>query len=72
MCEKSQIIKQVGNLWDNRLNQLFCHLDWKAAKIRPITKDISELVTMPGVYKIEFNWTGGIDPLVIYRVEVTS
>jgi len=41
-------------------------------RLRPITKDISELVTRPGVYKIEFEWTDGIDPLVIYRVEVTS
>jgi hypothetical protein len=41
-------------------------------RLRPITNDISGMVTRPGVYKIEFEWTGGIDPLVIFRVEVTS
>jgi hypothetical protein len=41
-------------------------------KIAPIIVDISELVTKAGTYKIEFEWTGGIDPLVIYRVELTS
>ena len=41
-------------------------------KIKPIVEDISDLVTRPGTYKVEFEWTGGIDPLVIYRVELTS
>jgi hypothetical protein len=41
-------------------------------RLQPITEDISDLVTRPGVYKIEFEWTGGIDPLVILRVEITS
>ena len=41
-------------------------------KIQPIIKDISKFVTKPGTYKVEFEWTGGIDPLVIYRVELTS
>ena len=41
-------------------------------RLLPITDDISELVTRPGVYKVEFEWTGGIDPLVILRVEITS
>jgi hypothetical protein len=41
-------------------------------KIAPIIADISEVVSKAGTYKIEFEWTGGIDPLVIYRVELTS
>ncbi len=41
-------------------------------KITPIVEDISQFITEPGTYKIEFEWTGGIDPLVIYRVELTS
>ncbi len=41
-------------------------------KIEPFIEDISELITMPGDYRIEFEWTGGIDPLVIYRVELIS
>lgn len=41
-------------------------------KIQPISADISKFVTKPGTYKVEFEWTGGIDPLVIYRVELTS
>lgn len=41
-------------------------------KLKPINVDISRVVTKPGTYKVEFEWTGGIDPLVIYRVELTS
>ncbi|MBU0481603.1 MAG: hypothetical protein KKG47_10915 [Proteobacteria bacterium] len=41
-------------------------------KLDPITEDISDLVAEPGQYKVEFEWTGGIDPLVIFRVELTS
>ncbi len=41
-------------------------------KLKPIKEDISRLVTKPGTYKVEFEWTGGVDPLVIYRVELTS
>jgi len=41
-------------------------------EIEPFVEDISELVTKAGNYKIEFEWTGGIDPLVIYRVELIS
>lgn len=41
-------------------------------KITPFTGDISKFVTAPGTYRVEFEWTGGIDPLVIYRVELTS
>lgn len=41
-------------------------------KLRPMTEDISDLIVQPGEYKVEFEWTGGIDPLVIFRVEITS
>lgn len=41
-------------------------------KLRPITEDITKKVTKPGIYKVEFEWTEGTDPLVIYRVEITS
>jgi len=41
-------------------------------KLNPITEDISNLVTRPGYYKVEFEWTDGVDPLVIFRVEITS
>lgn len=41
-------------------------------KLEPITVDISENINGPGLYQIEFQWTDGIDPLVIYRVELTS
>ncbi len=41
-------------------------------KITPIVEDISQFITEPGTYKVEFEWTGGIDPLVIYRIELTS
>lgn len=41
-------------------------------KLQPITEDISGMVTSPGIYRVEFEWTGGIDPLVIFRVELTS
>ncbi|MBU0486034.1 MAG: hypothetical protein KKB30_16135 [Proteobacteria bacterium] len=41
-------------------------------KLKPITEDISDLVTKPGQYKVEFEWTGGVAPLVIFRVEITS
>jgi hypothetical protein len=40
--------------------------------LKPITENISKKVTGPGTYKIEFEWTNGKDPLVIYRVEITS
>jgi hypothetical protein len=40
--------------------------------LQPITENISKKVTGPGTYKIEFEWTNGKDPLVIYRVEITS
>ena len=65
--ERIKVMKWKDSLFDKPSTEVSSY-----KKIRPITKDISELVTMPGVYKIEFNWTGGIDPLVIYRVEVTS
>ncbi|MEN8136002.1 MAG: hypothetical protein ABFS18_10795 [Thermodesulfobacteriota bacterium] len=41
-------------------------------KLKPIIENISKFITKPGTYKVEFEWTGGIDPLVIYRVELTS
>lgn len=41
-------------------------------EIEPFSEDISELVTKAGNYQIEFEWTGGIDPLVIFRVELIS
>jgi len=41
-------------------------------KLKPIREDISEYVKVPGTYRVEFEWTGGIDPLVVYRVEITS
>ncbi|MEN8134973.1 MAG: hypothetical protein ABFS18_05485 [Thermodesulfobacteriota bacterium] len=41
-------------------------------KLRPITEDITKKVTTPGTYKVEFEWTEGKDPLIIYRVEITS
>ena len=41
-------------------------------KIKPFIEDISKFIIKPGTYKVEFEWTGGIDPLVIYRVELTS
>jgi len=41
-------------------------------KLKPITTDISDYVKVPGTYQIEFEWTDGVDPLVIYRVEFTS
>ena len=41
-------------------------------KLAPLTEDISKYVREPGMYKVEFEWTDGIDPLVIFRVELTS
>jgi hypothetical protein len=41
-------------------------------KLKPITENITKKVNGPGTYKIEFEWTDGKDPLVIYRVEITS
>jgi outer membrane biosynthesis protein TonB len=41
-------------------------------KLKPITADITRKVSTPGTYKVEFEWTDGNDPLVIYRVEITS
>ncbi|MFN2365167.1 MAG: hypothetical protein ABR523_01740, partial [Desulfurivibrionaceae bacterium] len=40
--------------------------------LKPIAEDITRKVTTPGTYKVEFEWTNGKDPLVIYRVEITS
>jgi hypothetical protein len=40
--------------------------------IEPFIEDVSDLVTRAGAYKIEFEWTGGVDPLVIFRVELIS
>jgi len=40
--------------------------------LKPIAEDISRKVKGPGTYKVEFEWTNGKDPLVIYRVEITS
>ncbi|MDT8335837.1 MAG: hypothetical protein RQ753_09070, partial [Desulfurivibrionaceae bacterium] len=40
--------------------------------LKPIAENISRKVTTPGTYKVEFEWTNGKDPLVIYRVEITS
>ena len=37
-------------------------------KVKALINDVKEA----GTYKVEFEWTGGIDPLVIYRVELTS
>ena len=41
-------------------------------ELKPISEDISRYVKGPGTYQVEFEWTGGIDPLVVYRVEITS
>jgi hypothetical protein len=41
-------------------------------QINPIIIDVSDEIGEPGNYRIEFEWTGGIDPLVIFRVELTS
>lgn len=38
----------------------------------PITLDISDYVSAPGPYAIEFRWNDGIDPLVICRVKIKS
>ena len=40
--------------------------------LKAIKHDISKLVTNPGTYKVEFEWTSGLGPLYIYRVELTS
>ena len=40
--------------------------------LKPFSDDITKKVSEPGTYKIEFEWTGGKDPLVIFRVEITS
>ena len=79
-------IESTGNIWlktpDGRREKV---TKWKDRnfdepsteissyrKLKPIIEDISNHVTRPGTYKVEFEWTGGIDPLVIYRVELTS
>lgn len=41
-------------------------------KYKPATADISGLVKGAGEYKIEFEWTDGIAPLIIHQVEITS
>ncbi|NTV14123.1 MAG: hypothetical protein HGA96_09390 [Desulfobulbaceae bacterium] len=41
-------------------------------KLKPIISDISDHIKLPGKYQVEFEWTDGVDPLVIYRVELTS
>ncbi len=41
-------------------------------QLKPITEDITKYVNSPGAYSVEFHWTDGIDPLVIFRVEITS
>jgi len=40
--------------------------------LKPITERLTKKVSGPGTYKIEFEWTEGKEPLVIYRVEITS
>ncbi len=45
-------------------------IDYKT--LTPISLDISGLVKEPGNFRIEFEWTDGVAPLVIYRVELTS
>lgn len=40
--------------------------------LKPFTDDITKKVSGPGLYKVHFEWTGGKDPLVIFRVEITS
>lgn len=40
--------------------------------LKPFSDDITKKVSGPGTYKIEFEWTGGKDPLIIFRVEITS
>ncbi|MCK4838424.1 MAG: hypothetical protein KAS94_06440, partial [Desulfobulbaceae bacterium] len=41
-------------------------------KLKPVTEDITKKVLGSGTYKVEFEWTDGNEPLVIYRVEITS
>jgi hypothetical protein len=41
-------------------------------ELKAVTEDISGYLKGPGTYQVEFEWTDGIDPLVIYRVEITS
>jgi hypothetical protein len=40
--------------------------------LKPISADISPWVKTTGTYQVEFEWTGGLDPLVIFRVEIAS
>lgn len=42
------------------------------SRLKPVTIDISSLVKIPGDYRIEFEWSDGIAPLLIYQVEITS
>lgn len=79
-------IESIGNVWlitpDGRREKITKwkerHFDAPATeissykKLKPFFENISKLVTKPGTYKVEFEWTGGIDPLVIFRVELTS
>ena len=41
-------------------------------RLSPVTVDVSKYVTGPGTYKIEFDYTDGVDALGIMRVELTS
>ena len=44
----------------------------KYSQLKPVSIDISDYLTTPGDYNVEFHWTDGIDPLVIFRVEIRS
>lgn len=41
-------------------------------KLKPIATMVSEYVTRPGTYKIEFNWQKGVDPLIIKYIELIT
>jgi hypothetical protein len=79
-------IDTVGNVWlINPAGEREKVMKWKSSyfktpasevknykDLKPISEDISKHVKGPGTYQVEFEWTGGIDPLVIYQVGITS
>ena len=67
----SGLREKIG-VWKNGQFELAQPIPPPHNTLTPVVIDISNVVKIPGDYQVEFEWTDGIAPLIIYRVELTS
>jgi hypothetical protein len=63
--------ERVGQ-WQNGQFEMAPPVPPQYNTLTPVVIDVSGVVKIPGDYQVEFEWTDGIAPLIIYRVELTS